>query len=108
MPGETRRAQYAVLWQEDADPVSVGRLEVGDGMFTLTGKERGGPSRQCRVALSTIRAVRIGRMENERLDGMLTLVVERHRAEPILIAQATGIGAIHELADQLALALPAL
>ena len=107
MRGETGPRQYAVLWREGNDSVSVGRLDVNQDALRLKGTERGGDSRQCDVPLATIRAVRIERMGSERLQGMPTLVVERYAADPVLIAQATGIGAIHELADLLALTLPA-
>jgi len=107
MHGGAKSRDYAVLWREGDSGVNVGRVALADGTLTLSGRERGGRSRHCAVPLSLIRSVRIGHVSAERLHGMPSLIVERHRAAPILIAQAAGIGAVHELADLLASALSA-
>ena len=105
MVDRRRTPRYAVIWREGQGTLRAGRLELTADVLRIEGSSRDGSFSRCEVPLTAIRAVRIGRMRNERVEGMPSLIVERVYGEPLLVADATGTGAVHELADALTLGL---
>jgi hypothetical protein len=90
----------------DAGPVHAGRLEFDADFLRLEGTDRDGRFDLWQVPLAAISGVRIGRMAHERIRGMPSLIVERGNDQPLLMADATGRGAMLDVADELTLALP--
>jgi hypothetical protein len=88
---------YAVVWSEGDGPVAVGRLELRPGSFVLAGAREGEGRSVDAVDISRIR---IGDGP-ERLNGLKTVVVERHSGPPVLIGAVNGLGQVFEIAEAL-------
>jgi hypothetical protein len=87
---------YAVVWSEGDGPVAVGRLELRHGAFVLAGAREG----ECAVDAAEIARIRIGDGP-ERVNGLKTVVVERHAEPPVLIGAVNGLGQVFEIAEAL-------
>lgn len=95
------RASYAVTWQEGAEPVQHGKLELRLGALVLEGSDRTGPQRRD-VAYNEVTSAHVARTPGERLSGRQTLVVDRRSARSLRIAGvAQQPGIISELAERL-------
>jgi hypothetical protein len=103
MSGSGVRAvrSHAVTWQIDAGPLHRGRLEPAARSLVLAGKSSEGHVVRLVLAYADVRGVRLGGLEDERVDGRRSLVVERTVGPPVLVA-ASGGGALLELLDLLA------
>lgn len=95
--GET----YAVIWRVGDGCVCAGRLALTREGFLLAGADRTGTASSETIDSADISSIRIGRARDERIDGRVSLVVERTDGEQLVVASALGVGLIHEIADRL-------
>jgi hypothetical protein len=94
------KASYAVAWQEGADPVRHGKLELRPGALVLEGSDCVGPRRR-QVAYDEVTSAHVARIPGDRLSGRQTLVVDRRSATSLRIAGVAQPGIILELAENL-------
>jgi hypothetical protein len=103
-----RHMTYAVVWSEDGGPPNAGSLEVADGRITLAGRASAQLERSLSLPYHDLAEARLERLYADRLSGRPTLVL-RLRGGPVLrVASMEGGGALHELADRIAAARPAV
>jgi hypothetical protein len=86
---------YAVLWNDGAEQVEVGKLELDAAGVRFEGE------RVHEVRYEEIRSVHVGRRPVERLLGRPTLVLGL-AAGAVRIGSVDGMGAIADLAARLA------
>src|SRR3954451_10573826 len=91
------RATYAVVWLEDNGPTASGRLEFRERGIALTGA-----SVEREVTLEELRAIRVGRSPEDRLDGRSSLVLELREGGVIRVASVAQPGIVAALARRLA------
>lgn len=96
-----------VVWTEDGAAPQPGRLELAGLHLRLIGGSRDA-ERVRELELREIVSTRLGRTEQERIGGRLTLVVEMRGGASMRIAGFERPGAIRELADHLQVALGSL
>lgn len=94
------KASYAVTWQEGAEPVQHGKLELHPGALVLEGFDGTGPQRR-HIAYDEVTSAQVTRIPSERLCGRQTLVVDRRSATSLRIAGVAQPGIISELAENL-------
>jgi hypothetical protein len=94
------RTTYGVVWREGQTPLARGKLELLPRSVRLDGLA-GSDQIALEIPYADLDAVRTGRTTADRLNGHPTLVLERHDAEPVVIAAVTQSGVVAELADQL-------
>lgn len=94
-------ASYAVIWRVADGPVCAGQLALVREGFLLDGADRTGERMSEAVGSGEIASVTIGRAREERVDGRVSLVLERADGERLVIASALGVGLIHEIAERL-------
>jgi hypothetical protein len=99
--GEHAVPSHAVTWQIAAGPLHRGRLELAAKSFVLAGRSSEGHVVRLVLPYADVRGVRLGGLEDERVDGRRSLVIERTVGPPVLVA-ASGGGALLELLDLLA------
>jgi hypothetical protein len=91
--------RYAVVFRERGGAVFAGSLELRRDRLLLSG--RAGQRRvDLSVPLVDIAEIRIGRLPADRLNGYVTLVLERGRMSALQVAPL-GAGVLHEIADLL-------
>jgi hypothetical protein len=98
-PHPARR--YAVVWNLRDGRRVAGSLDVLSDGVRLEGRARDGCRCSCELAYESLTGVRIGRVESERIDGRPALVLERVDDEPLLVGDASHLGTLQELAEQL-------
>jgi sulfide:quinone oxidoreductase len=86
---------YAICWREGDGTVHVGKLEVDDGYLALDGPQH------LSIAIDEIVGVRIGRLLDERVCGLPSLVVERAGGVAVFVTSPVGFGSVQELAQLL-------
>jgi hypothetical protein len=95
------KASYAVTWQQGAEPVQRGKLELGRVALVLEGSDAAGPQGR-RIAYDEMTSVQVARVPSERLSGRQTLLVDDRRSLTSLrIAGVAQPGIISELAENL-------
>ncbi|HYA08545.1 MAG TPA: hypothetical protein VEG24_03085 [Gaiellaceae bacterium] len=89
-----------VLWAVDGGPHVAGRLDLYRDRLHLDG----GPledRRTMEIEGDEIAAVRIGRTDNERIEGRVALVVELRDGSAVSFTGLHTLGTLHELAERL-------
>jgi hypothetical protein len=89
-----------VLWAVDGGPRVAGRLDLFADRLHLDG----GPHddrRTMEIDGSEIAAVRIGRTDDERIDGRVAIIVELRGGGRVSFAGFQTLGTLHELAERL-------
>jgi hypothetical protein len=94
------QASYAVTWQEGAEPVQRGKLELRPTALVLEGSDGAGPKGSV-VAYAEMTNVQVARTQGDRLAGRQTLLVDRRSAKALKIAGVAQPGMISELAERL-------
>jgi hypothetical protein len=94
------KESYAVTWQEGAEPVRHGKLELRHDALVLEGSDAAGLQRH-HIAFDAVTSAHVARTQGERLSGRQTLVVCRGRATSFRITAVAQPGAISELAESL-------
>jgi hypothetical protein len=95
------KASYAVTWQQGAEPIQRGKLQLGPVALVLEGSDGAGPQGR-RIAYDEMTSVHVVRTPSERLSGRQTLVVDDRRSVTSLrIAGVAQPGIISELAENL-------
>ena len=89
---------YGVLWSQNGEAASAGKLEVRPGSLVLEGTARGRKER-AELRPEEVAGVHVGRSPAERLEGRPVLVLERSRGQAVRIAPIGAIGLLHELHD---------
>jgi hypothetical protein len=95
------RTTYGVVWREGEAPLARGKLELLPRSVRLEGL-LGSEQVALEIPYVDLDAVRTGRSARDRLNGHPTLVLERHDAEPVVIAAVAQSGVVAELTDHLA------
>lgn len=91
---------YAVVWREGRGPVCSGKLTLARDELRLDGAVSG-TAVELSAPYADVRAVRIARSRDERLNGRTALLVDARDAPALTIASASGVGIVQELADRL-------
>jgi hypothetical protein len=94
-------ASYGVVWQEGAEPVAAGRLELLSRALRLDGLSEARPATR-EIAYDSLTAVRIGRNVDERLAGRPALLLERRSGPRIRLASVAQSSALGEIGERLA------
>ena len=95
------KASYAVTWQEGAEPVRNGKLELGPETFVLEGANCSGPPQKRAIAYDQVTSAQLTRVSAERLSDRPTLVIDRRGAASLRIAGVAQPGIISELAESI-------
>ena len=85
---------YAVVWSENGGPASAGRLELAPDAVRLIG------SLALRLGLADLKSVRIERGRGANRQRPVLVLIDR-RGTSIELWSLEGLGALHELADEL-------
>ena len=85
---------YAVVWSENGGPASAGRLELTPDGVSLIG------SLALRLGLADLESVRIERRLSAARRRPVLVLTDR-RGTSIELWSLEGLGALHELADEL-------
>ena len=93
-------ARYAVFFRAGTSGPTAGALVVDDQRFMLIGGNNDNPI-ELSVPYSELRDVRIGRSNEERLNGRPALMLVRDDG-PVVQVAPFGFGLLHELAELLA------
>ena len=91
-----RPHDYAVVWRTGDGPTSSGRLSLRDDDLVLHGPDG------LRIPFDELSSAEIGCGATERINGDMSLVLERHSCERVLVAALGGVGLLGELTDLLA------
>jgi hypothetical protein len=91
-----------MLCREAGGAVYAGKLELDGARILLDRQTRRGLRQRLEVPFTELSSVRIGRLGAERIDGRAALVIERRGTPSLFLTDATGVGAVRELADRLA------
>ena len=94
---EYMRTSYGVVWREGEEPLVAGKLELRPSGIRLDGLNG---SRDISYRLLT--GVRVGRLAGERIDGRPSVVLDRHRGAPIMIATVAKPSLMGEIVEKLA------
>lgn len=96
--------RYAVVFRASAGPPIPGALMLEDDRVILEGR---GPAGHITLTVPypALTSVRVGRTPAERLNGRVTLILER-AGEPTIQVEPLGIGFLQELASLLATLTP--
>lgn len=98
---EGMRETYAISWREAEGRVYSGKLEVEARGLRLAGATGQGAA-ALEIPFGDLSVVRVGRSPAERMDGRVTLVLERRAQGPVRIASVAQTGIVSELAERLA------
>jgi hypothetical protein len=94
------KASYAVVWSVGAGPIVSGRLELHPHAVVLDGASASLPVVHS-IPFLSLQAIRVGRVNGDRLAGQPTLVLERRDGPVVRIASVAQPGIVSELARQL-------
>ena len=92
---------YGVVWQENDHAPLAGKLELGANELRLEARDCDHVA-VCAFPYRDLVAVHVGRENCDRLDGRLTLLLERSNGDSVRIAALTQAGIVTEIAEQLA------
>jgi hypothetical protein len=95
------RASYGVLWQEGERAAVAGKLELDASQLRLEGSDADHVA-VCAIPYRELGAVRIGRDEEERLNGRPTLILDRLGGETVRVASLAQAGVVTEIAEHVA------
>jgi hypothetical protein len=90
-----RRMTYAVRWRENDGPEYAGGLLLRDDALELAGRTTGRTVVHLTLPYDAVRDLHLERA------AQLLLVVLTRDGDRVVIASLQGLGALHELADQL-------
>jgi hypothetical protein len=89
-----------VLWAVDGGPRVAGRLDLYADRVHLDGGPRD-DRRTMEIGGGEIASVRIGRTDDERIDGRVAIVVELRDGGVVSFTGFQTLGTLHELAERL-------
>ena len=92
---------YGVVWQQNNSTPVAGKLELDLSQLRLEGNGCNDLAVYT-LSLRDLSRVRIGRESGDRLDGRLTLLLERSNGDTLRIASLTQAGIVCEIAERLA------
>ncbi len=95
---------YAVRWNENDGPDHVGGLTVGPGSLVLSDAGESFDTPSLRLESDDLADIYLERRTGGTWSGRPNLVVVTHGGTRLQIASLEGLGALHELAEQLTLA----
>ena len=93
---------YAVLWSENDGPEFAGRLSMGPAGVALFGTAEGRPPATCDVQFAEIADLYLERTAPPRHSWRPSLVLVTTRGDRLEIGSLQGLGALHELAEEVA------
>ena len=96
---------YGFVWQENDRSVVAGKLELGARELRLEGSDWSSVS-VYDLPYCDLVAVHVDRETRERLDGRLTVRLERSNGDQLRIAALAQTGILTEIVEQLASAAP--
>lgn len=91
------RTSYGVVWREGASPLAAGKLELLPRGIRLDGLERTQD-----IPYELLAGVRVGRLAGERIDGRLSVVIERRSGPPVTISTVAKPSLVGEIVERLA------
>jgi hypothetical protein len=91
---------YPVLWRDEGQPISVGKLVFGQDALELSGAAADRHLVSEELPYADIAAFHIGRRGDDRLNGNRALIIERREHTLVEIA-VLGAGFLGEVADLL-------
>jgi len=93
---------YAVLWSENDGPEFAGRLSMEPAGVALFGTTEGRPPATCDVRFAEIADLYVERSAPARHTWRPSLVLVTTAGDRVEIGSLQGLGALHELAEELA------
>jgi hypothetical protein len=96
------KTSYAVKWREPDGRTFLGRLEFAPKALILEGRNGSAGSIRRTIDFDELRSFRIGRQEGDRLNGQLTVVVERPGGDFLIASTVIHAGVLQELVQRLA------
>ena len=93
---------YAVLWSENDGPEFAGRLSLDRGGVALSGTAAGQPTAHRDVPYAELAEVYLERTAPPRHTWKPSLVLVTRAGDEVAIGSLQGLGALHELAEQVA------
>jgi hypothetical protein len=93
---------YAVLWSENDGPEFAGKLSLDSGRVVLSGTAAGQPSTHRDVLYTDVADVYLERTAPPRHTWKPSLVLVTRDGDEVAIGSLEGVGALHELAEQVA------
>ena len=95
------RTSYGVVWREGGPPLARGKLELLPRAVRLEGMVGTVPTTR-EIAYDYLSEIRVGRSDEDRIDGRPSLVLAPRTGEPFAIASVAQAGMIAEIAERLA------
>jgi hypothetical protein len=92
---------YGVVWKDGSRPLARGRLELLPRVVRLDGMA-GSESARREIAYDNLSEIRIGRSNEDRIDGHTTLILAPRAGDTVSIASVAQAGVIAEIAERLA------
>jgi hypothetical protein len=96
------KTSYAVKWREPGGRTFLGRLDFTPHALLLDGRNGDDYGVTRTIGFDEMRGFRVGRADDERLDGQPTLVIERPGGEWVITSKVVHAGVLQELVDRLA------
>jgi hypothetical protein len=92
---------YAIVWTENDGMRLTGRLDLTAGAVVLTGTGDGASARR-ELRYGDLETAQLERSVQVELPSEPALVLGTQEGDRIIIGSLEGVGALHELADELA------
>jgi hypothetical protein len=92
---------YGVVWKDGTKPLARGRLELLPRVVRLDGMA-GSESAWREIAYDNLSEIRIGRSNEDRIDGHTTLILAPRAGDTVSIASVAQAGVVAEIAERLA------
>ncbi len=103
-PGHDGRMTYAVRWSENDGPSHAGGLTFDRGSLVLADAGESSDTPALRLRSDELADIYFERRTGGSASGRPNLVLVTHGGTRLQIASLEGLGALHELAEQLTLA----
>jgi hypothetical protein len=100
--GDDRTAAYAVAWRTPEGAQASGSLSLDGAELVLQGAAPDGELAVERLPLDDIVAVRIGRKQEDRVNGLRGVVFELEHGRTLAVAPVGATGLVFELAELVA------
>jgi hypothetical protein len=101
MDASPMQTTYGVVWKDGSRPLARGRLELLPRVVRLDGMS-GSESAWREIAYDNLSEIRIGRSNEDRIDGHTTLILAPRAGDTVSIASVAQAGVIAEIAERLA------
>lgn len=100
---DDRAMKYAVRWRQDDGPDRVGGLAIDRRSIVLADARESLDTPALQLGIDELADIFLERQSGGATGGRPTLVILTHGGTRVQITSLEGLGALHELAEQLAL-----